>query len=91
MAAFTYRWVLTDLVQVYLGDSATLSCLQILRFIVGEFEPCDFTNDPSRHKIMENVIDFDSNQELPGIIPPPQTAQVLLNSFFTNVGTPPFV
>ncbi|CAI4217922.1 unnamed protein product [Parascedosporium putredinis] len=67
---------------IYLGDSATLSCLQILRFIVGEFESCDFTDDPSRHKFMENMVDFDSNQELPGgINPPTSTVEALLTSF----------
>lgn len=71
---------------VYLGDSAPLSGLQLLRAIVENgFGQCDFTTDPSRHKIMENIVELSSNNELPGVFPSLAASNALLESFFTNV------
>ena len=78
--------MLTRTSAVYLGDSAPLSCLQLLRAIVeSAFGQCDFTTDPSRHKIMENIVELSSNYELPGVFPSLPASNALLESFFTNV------
>ena len=74
------------MVAVYLGDSAPLSGLQLLRAIVeNSFGQCDFTTDPSRHKIMENVVELPGHNELPGVFPSLPASNALIESFFTNV------
>lgn len=47
--------------------------------------PSDFTMDPSRHKIMEATIVMPANVRPPHILPDRDTANALVESFFTNV------
>lgn len=47
--------------------------------------PSDFTMDPSRHKIMEATSAIPDNIRPPHILPDRDTANALLDSFFTNV------
>lgn len=76
------------MLSVYIGESATLSSLQLLRIVVentaGE---TPFTSDPSRHRIMENVVVLSPTHELPGVLPTLQTSEALIEAFFTNVST----
>ncbi|SPO01128.1 uncharacterized protein DNG_03875 [Cephalotrichum gorgonifer] len=70
---------------IYLGDSATLSGIQLLRAIVENvYGPCDFTTDPSRHKIMEHKVDLAAGDELPGVLPSLEASSALIEAFFTN-------
>lgn len=48
-----------------------------------------FINDPKRHRIMENIIDFPENTKVPSFLPERQTADVLIESYFVNVRGPP--
>lgn len=77
---------------MYLGDSATLSYLQLIRMIVEEaVGPSEFTKDPSRHRIMEHTVSLPSDILPPHLFLPParETAVVLVKSFFTNVRLSP--
>ena len=79
------------IILVYIGDSSTLSILQLIRIIVestaGPILGSNFIHDPKRHRIMENVIDFPENTKLPCFLPDRETAQVLVESYFTNVSS----
>lgn len=79
----------SDASQVYFGDSSSLSVLQLFRIIVentaGSEKGKPFINDPKRHRILENIIDFPDNMKLPSILPDKQTTDVLLESYFINV------
>lgn len=80
------KLTLASTLVVYLGDSAPLSGLQLLRAIVeNAFGQCDFTTDPSRHKIMENIVELSTSNELPGVFPSLPASKALLKSFFVNV------
>lgn len=70
---------------LYIGDSATLSYLQWIRMIVENISgPSEFTIDPRRHMIMENAISLPQDLRPIGVLPDQRTANVLINSFFTN-------
>ncbi|KAK1983766.1 fungal-specific transcription factor domain-containing protein [Colletotrichum cereale] len=70
---------------LYVGDSASLAYLQLIRMIVeASVGPSDFTLDPSRHKIMEATIVMPANIRPPHILPDRDTADALVDSFFTN-------
>ncbi|KAL0931765.1 fungal specific transcription factor domain-containing protein [Colletotrichum truncatum] len=70
---------------LYVGDSASLAYLQLIRMIVeASTGPSDFTLDPSRHKIMEATIAMPANIRPPHILPDRDTANALVESFFTN-------
>ncbi|KAK2013186.1 fungal-specific transcription factor [Colletotrichum eremochloae] len=70
---------------LYVGDSASLAYLQLIRMIVeASVGPSDFTLDPSRHKIMEATIAMPANIRPPHILPDRDTANALIDSFFTN-------
>lgn len=47
----------------------------------------DFTLDPQRHNILENTIQVPQDTRPTGVLPDRKTADVLIDSFFTNVGT----
>lgn len=69
-----------------MGDSASLSYLQLIRMIVESVSgPSDFTLDPRRHRIMENTISLQDARPT-GVLPDRRTADILVDSFFTNVG-----
>lgn len=70
---------------LYLGDSATLSYLQLIRMIVESVAgPSPFTLDPRRHRIMENTITLPPYIRPPHILPDRQCADILVESYFTN-------
>ncbi|KAI0014088.1 fungal-specific transcription factor domain-containing protein [Xylariaceae sp. FL0662B] len=70
---------------LYVGDSATLACLQLIRMIVESIAgPSEFTIDPRRHMIMENTISLPENVRPTGVLPDRKTADILMKSFFTN-------
>lgn len=74
---------------VYIGDASTLSILQLIRIIVENTGGSDmgspFIDDPKRHRIMENIIEFPANIHLPAQLPDRETADILIESYFTNV------
>jgi hypothetical protein len=71
---------------VYVGDSATLSFLQLIRMMVESVAgQSRFTTDPRRHKIMESQFSLASNTRHSLLIPHKITAKILADSFFTNV------
>ncbi|KAI1812148.1 hypothetical protein GGS20DRAFT_587803 [Poronia punctata] len=70
---------------LYIGDSASLSFLQWIRMIVENVSgPSDFTQDPRRHMIMENTVSLPHDLRPTGVLPDQRTANILINSFFTN-------
>ncbi|TEA21141.1 putative transcriptional regulatory protein [Colletotrichum sidae] len=70
---------------LYVGDSASLAYLQLIRMIVeASTGPSDFTLDPSRHKIMEATTAVPADIRPPNILPDRETANALVESFFTN-------
>jgi len=75
-----------DGLPVYVGDSATLSYLQLIRMMVeGVAGPSAFTVDPRRHRIMETTMTLPPNFRPTHLLPDKKTAQVLVNSYFVNV------
>lgn len=70
---------------LYIGDSATLSFLQLLRMMVETVAgPSQFTNDPNRHKIVEGQFSLPSGYRHTHLLPDLETARVLADSFFVN-------
>lgn len=76
---------------VYIGDASTLSILQLIRIVVENTAGSDmgspFIDDPKRHRILENVMAFPPDTRVPSPLPDRDTADVLIQSYFTNVGT----
>jgi hypothetical protein len=74
------------LVKEYLGDSATLSYLQIIRKDVESIAgPSPFTSDPQQHHIVENITTLPRNVRNTHLLPDKATADILVDAFFTNV------
>ena len=72
---------------IYVGDAASLSFLQLLRMIVETTAgPSPFTMDPERHRITETTLSLSPDTELTHLLPEKQTALILVDSFFVNVG-----
>ncbi|KAI0388637.1 hypothetical protein F5Y17DRAFT_190133 [Xylariaceae sp. FL0594] len=70
---------------LYIGDAASLSFLQWVRMIVENVSGVsEFTQDPSRHKLMENVISLPADSRPTGVLPDQRTAMILIDSFFIN-------
>ena len=74
---------------VYLGDSATLSFLQLVRMNVesaaGE---SPFTQDLERFKIVERQPSLSPHHRYTHLLPEKQTANMLVESFLANVSSP---
>lgn len=69
----------------YIGDSATLSFLQLIRMMVENASgPSPFTSDPRRHKITESNFSLPSNMPQRHLLPDVKTARILVDSFFMN-------
>ncbi|KAM9875437.1 fungal specific transcription factor domain-containing protein [Verticillium dahliae] len=67
---------------LYVGDSASLAYLQLIRMIVEtRTGPIDFTLEPSRHKFMEATINMPTHIRSPLILPEKETANILITSF----------
>lgn len=70
---------------LYVGDSATLSFLQLLRMIVENVSGVStFTNDPRRHKIVEGQFSLPAGARHTHLLPDQRTARVLVDAFFIN-------
>ncbi|OAL52915.1 hypothetical protein IQ07DRAFT_503465 [Pyrenochaeta sp. DS3sAY3a] len=70
---------------LYIGDSATLSFLQLLRMMVESVAGSSpFTNDPRRHKIVEGQYSLPAGYRHTHLLPDLQTARVLVEAFFIN-------
>ncbi|KAF1925580.1 uncharacterized protein M421DRAFT_69655 [Didymella exigua CBS 183.55] len=70
---------------LYIGDSATLSFLQLLRMMVETVTgDSAFTNDPRRHKIVEGQYSLPPGYRHTHLLPDMQTARVLADAFFIN-------
>lgn len=70
---------------LYIGDSATLSFLQLLRMMVETVAGSSlFTNDPRRHKIVEGQFSLPPGYRHTPVLPDLQTARVLVEAFFIN-------
>ncbi|KAK4157989.1 fungal-specific transcription factor domain-containing protein [Chaetomidium leptoderma] len=73
---------------LYIGDASTLSILQLIRIIVENTAGSDmgspFIDDPKRHRLLENIIEFPPNVRIPSPLPDKKTADILIASYFTN-------
>ncbi|KAH7382254.1 fungal-specific transcription factor domain-containing protein [Pyrenochaeta sp. MPI-SDFR-AT-0127] len=70
---------------LYIGDSATLSFLQLLRMMVETVAGSSpFTTDPRRHKIVEGQYSLPPGYRHTHLLPDLQTARVLVDAFFIN-------
>ncbi|KAJ9637218.1 hypothetical protein H2199_007504 [Coniosporium tulheliwenetii] len=70
---------------LYVGDSASLSFLQLLRMMVESVSgPSNFTNDPMRHKIAESQLSVPHDARRTHLLPDKATAYVLADAFFIN-------
>ncbi|KAL5372530.1 hypothetical protein DPSP01_013424 [Paraphaeosphaeria sporulosa] len=70
---------------LYVGDSATLSFLQLLRMMVENAAgQSPFTNDPRRHKIVEGQFSLPAGFRHTHLLPDHRTARVLVDAFFIN-------
>lgn len=71
---------------LYVGETATLAFLQILRTIVettvGE---CPFTTDPACHHIAETRLKLPADVHLTHQLPPKRIALILVDAFFVHV------
>jgi hypothetical protein len=65
----------------------------LIRIVVENTSGADmgspFIDDPKRHRLLESIIPFPDNVRIPGPLPDKETADVLIASYFTNVGQPP--
>lgn len=74
-----------DCLAVYVGDSASLAYLQLIRIIVqARTGTNNFTEDPSRHKILEATTETLPHFK-PQILPDKETAYCLIDAFFSHV------
>ncbi|KAF7453042.1 Fungal-trans domain containing protein [Pyrenophora tritici-repentis] len=70
---------------LYIGDSATLSFLQLVRMVVESVAgPSPFTTDPRRHKIVEGLNSLPGSYKSSHVLPDEPTARVLVDAFFIN-------
>ncbi|KAH7328545.1 fungal-specific transcription factor domain-containing protein [Stachybotrys elegans] len=70
---------------LYVGESAALAYLQLIRMIVAVSDgSSDFTNDPNRHMIMEALVPPTENVLY--LLPDRDTAIILVESYFVNTG-----
>ncbi|KAH8663530.1 fungal-specific transcription factor domain-containing protein [Tricladium varicosporioides] len=71
---------------LYLGDSASLSFLQLLRVTIESVAgPSAFTQDPRRHRIVENTRALPPTVRLARLLPDKETAKILLKAYFINI------
>ncbi|EKD11823.1 fungal specific transcription factor domain-containing protein [Drepanopeziza brunnea f. sp. 'multigermtubi' MB_m1] len=65
---------------LYIGDSASLSFLQLIRMIVENVAgPSRFTQDPLRHRIVEGTTSLPPNIRHTHLLPDRETANTLVN------------
>ena len=70
---------------IYVGDSATISFLQLIRLMVETTAgPCPFTQDPARHQMMEAPFSVPPNMNSTRLLPNKETTVILVEAFFTQ-------
>lgn len=70
---------------LYIGDSGTLSYLQLIRMMVENVSgPSAFTTDPRRHKIVESSLVIPPSFRPTHLLPDQTTAKILVDAFFVN-------
>jgi hypothetical protein len=70
---------------LYIGDSGTLSYLQLIRMMVENVSgPSQFTTDPRRHKIVESNLVLPPSFRPTHLLPDQVTAKILADAFFVN-------
>ncbi|KAL7900991.1 fungal-specific transcription factor domain-containing protein [Trichoderma sp. TUCIM 5745] len=70
---------------LYIGDSSTLSYLQLIRMIVfNTTGPSAFTDDPSRHHILEPTASISPSSLVPYMLPSRDVTNFLAESYFVN-------
>lgn len=70
---------------IYIGDSATISFLQLIRMMVETTAgPCPFTQDPARHQMMEAPLSVPPNMNSTRLLPNKETTVILVEAFFTQ-------
>ena len=71
---------------IYLGDTATITFLQIIRQIVeSNVGVCALTQDPKRNDIIEVQLKLPADVHLTYQLPERQTAVILVDAYFTHV------
>lgn len=71
---------------VYIGDSSTLSYLQLIRMIVFNTTGSSaFTEDPSRHHILEPGTSITPSSMIPYMLPNRDVTNFLVEAYFVNV------
>lgn len=69
----------------YIGQSANLAHLHLIRMIVGGIAgDTEFTEDSQRHNIVENTVQLPPGIKPTGVLPNRKTADILVDSFFVN-------
>ena len=70
---------------IYIGDSATISFLQLIRLMVKTTAgPSPFTQDPAQHKMTEAPFSGPPNMNSTPLLPNKETTVVLVEAFFTQ-------
>ncbi|KAK6452172.1 hypothetical protein FP744_10008423 [Trichoderma asperellum] len=70
---------------LYIGDSSTLSYLQLIRMIVyNTTGPSPFTDDPNRHHILEPAASITPSSMVPYMLPNRDVTNFLVESYFVN-------
>ena len=70
---------------LYIGDSSTISFLQLIRMIVETTSgPSTFSMDTARHVILETQFKVLPSTDFTNLLPDKATSMVLVESFFTN-------
>ncbi|MDI1486762.1 MAG: hypothetical protein OHK93_006023 [Ramalina farinacea] len=68
---------------IYIGDSATISFLQLIRMMVETTAgPCPFTQDPARHEMIEAPFSVPPNKNSTRLLPNKETTVILVEAFF---------
>ena len=72
--------------QIYLGDAATITFLQIIRQIVeSTVGECPLTQDPKRNQLTEVHLKLPADIHLTHQLPQKKTALILVDAYFTHV------
>lgn len=70
---------------IYIGDSATISFLQLIRLMVETTSgPSPFTQDPARHQMLETPFSEPPNRNSTRLLPNKETTVILVEAFFTQ-------
>ena len=70
---------------IYIGDSATISFLQLIRLMVETTAgPCPFTQDPARHQMIEAPFSKPPDMTFSRLLPDKETTTVLVEAFFIH-------